>query len=442
MPQILCRPLKQSLLYEPVFLLASSISTSKHISDIKNASSPQKSMQIYAQMRLESIPVDCFTVLYTLTACTRLHNLPLIRHLHSHILKQGFISNVYIMSSLLHGYSNVCFGDARDVFDEMPERNIVTWNTMITGFSRLGNIEKARSLFDEMPLRNIVSWSAMIAAYFHNGHRRKGLELFCKMLIDEKLKPDQFTLCAVLGGCGRMGSFGLVLGKSIHGFIIKNEWVVNVELGTALIDMYAKCGFLKVATLVFNMMRDTNVFSWTALICGAAQHGYVNEARTLFERMQETGVKPNEFTFTGILTACVQAGLIDEGRKYFKMIEEYGLKPNVHHYCCMVDLYGKSGKLENAYEVIMSMQTEANMNIWGSFLNSCKVQDNFKMAERVIYRVIEMLRPEKDGGVYSLIADLFVMGEKWDDAERIRRLMVSQNVKKARGVSFLSTGVS
>lgn len=308
---------------------------------------------------------------------------------------------------------------------------------MISAFARSGDVDKARSLFDEMPQRNIASWSAMIAAYINAGHRNKGLTLFYRMLRDEKMKPDHFTLCAVLGGCGHMGAIGLVLGKSIHGFIIRNEWELNVELGTALIDMYAKCGFLKVATLVFDMMRESNVISWTALICGAAQHGYIDEARTLFERMQKVGIKPNEFTFTGILSACVQGGLVEEGRRYFNMIEEYGLKPKIHHYCCMVDLFGKAGELEDAYEVIIKMQPEANMNVWGSFLYSCKVQGNFKMAERVINRVIEMLRPEEDGGVYTLIADLFVMGEKWDDAERMRRLMVSHNVRKARGASFI-----
>ncbi|KAI3669101.1 hypothetical protein L6452_40324 [Arctium lappa] len=438
MPLILCRRFKQPQLIQVVLLLSSPISTSSSwISAIKNASSPCKSVQIYTQMHRQFIPVDSFSVLYTLTACTHLHNLSLLRHLHAHILKLGFTSNVYIMSSLLNGYSNVCFDDACALFDEMPERTTVTWNTMITGFSRSGNVDTARSLFDEMPLRNIASWSSMIAAYFNCGRQRKGLRLLHEMLIYEKLKPDQFTLCAILGVCGRMGTIGSILGKSIHGFITRNEWELNVEIGTALVDMYAKCGFLKAASVVFDMMRDTNVISWTALICGAAQHGYVNEARTMFERMQNVGVKPNEFTFTGILNACVHGGLVEEGRGYFEMIEECGLKPKIYHYCCMVDLFGKAGKLEDAYEVIMRMPPKANMNVWGSFLYSCKVHDNFKMAERVIDGVIEMLRPEKDGGVYNLIADLFVMGEKWDDAERMRRLMVNQNVRKARGSSFI-----
>ncbi|XP_076919631.1 pentatricopeptide repeat-containing protein At5g66520-like [Bidens hawaiensis] len=439
----LCCQSKQPLLYQlAALILTSTFSTSplNWTQAIKNSSSPLKSVQIYTQMHRQSIPVDSFTILYTLTASTHLHSLPLLRHLHAQIIKLGFTSNVYIMSSLLHGYSNACFTYACKLFDEMPERTTITWNTMITGFSRSGNVDKARSVFDEMRMRNIASWSAMIAANVNTGYRNKGLALFRNMLTYEDLKPDEFTLCAVLGGCTHMGTIGLALGKSIHAFMVRNQWNINVQLGTTLVDTYAKCGSLKTAMSVFDVMRDTNVITWTALICGAGQHGYINEARTLFDNMQKSGVKPNELTFTGILNACVHAGLVEEGREYFKTIEKYGLKPNVHHYGCMVDLFGKAGKLEDAYEVIMRMETEANINVLGSFLNSCKVQNNFKMAERVINRVVDMLRPEKDGGVYSLIADLFVMGEKWDDAERIRRLMVVQNVRKARGASFVSKG--
>ncbi|KAL4572477.1 hypothetical protein LXL04_019255 [Taraxacum kok-saghyz] len=414
------------------------MSASKWISAIKNASSPSKSLQIYTQMHRQSIPVDSFALLYTLTSCTHLNNLPLLSHLHAHISKLGFTSNVYIMSSLLHGYSNASFDNARVLFDEMPEKTIVTWNTMITGFSRSGNVTKARSMFDEMPTRNTASWSAMITSYINSGHQKQALALFHNMSINKNLKPDHFTLSAILTLCGHMGTIGLISGKSIHGFIIRNKYDLNVELGTSLINTYAKSGFLKSASIIFNMMQYTNVISWTALICGIAHHGHIQEARTLFNKMQKENIKPNEYTFTGILNACVHAGLVDEGKRYFEMMKEYGIKPKIHHYGCMVDLFGKAGELENAYDIIINMELDANINVLGSFLCSCKLHCNLKMAERVIDRVMEILNPEKDGGVYSLIADLFVMGGKWDDAEKVRKLMVRQNVRKVRGASFIS----
>lgn len=323
------------------------------------------------------------------------------------------------------------------MFDEMPEKNTVTWNTMISGYSRSGDVERARLVFEEMPLRNVASWGAMIAAYVNSGKHELGLSLFRDMVMDGGLKPDQVTAVSVLSGCAHMGSVGLLVGKSVHGFMVKKRWELNAELGTVLIGMYAKCGFLKGATQVFESMQEKNVMAWTALICGSAQHGYSKEASSLFEKMQNAGVRPNELTFTGVLSACVHTGLVEEGRKYFKLIEESGLELRIQHYGCMVDLYGKAGLLEEAYDVIKNMRLEPNVAVWGAFLSACKEHKQFEMAERVVEQVLKMVKPENDGGVYSLIADLYVLGGKWDDAERVRNLMVNHNVRKVRASSFV-----
>ncbi|KAK9267956.1 hypothetical protein L1049_010393 [Liquidambar formosana] len=169
-----------------------------------------------------------------------------------------------------------------------------------------------------------------------------------------------------------MGSLGLVVGKSIHGYTVKHGWELNGQLGTVLVDMYAKCGFLKNACRVFEMMQEKNVMSWTALICGSSQHGYGREALSLFQMMQKAGVRPNEMTFTGILSACAHTGLVEEGRKFFNMIEEYGLEPRIQHYGCMVDMFGKAGQLEDAYEIMKKMRVEPNVVVWSSFLSACK----------------------------------------------------------------------
>ncbi|KAA8544670.1 hypothetical protein F0562_019483 [Nyssa sinensis] len=407
---------------------------------IRNASSPDKALRLYCDMQRQSVPFDSFSILFTLKSCTRFQNLKLIHHIHAHLFKLGFNSHVFVATSLLHAYVVASFKDARALFDEIPERNSVTWNTMITGYAKVGDVEKARSVFEEMPWRDLASWSAMVAAYINNGNWNKGFTLFRDMVMIEQLKPDQVTLGSVLAGCAHMGSIGLLVGKSIHGFAVKNGWELNVELGTVVVDMYAKCGFLKNACLVFDMMQDRNVMSWTALICGSAQHGYGNEALAMFEMMKEVGVRPNELTFTGVLSACAQAGLVEEGRKYFKMIGEYGLERRIQHYGCMVDLFGKAGLLGEAYEVIKTMSLEPNVIMWSSFLSACKVHKQFEMAERVIELVLRMVRPENDGGVYTLICDLYVLREKWGDAERVRKLMVNQNVRKARGSSFIGSG--
>lgn len=407
-------------------------------SAIKNASSPHKALDIFCQMHRQSIPFDSFSILFSLKSCTPLHNSNLIAHFHSHILKLGFISHVYVATSLLHAYAMASFDDARKLFDEIPERNVVTWNTMITGYSRSGDVNKAYEVFKEMPLRDVASWSAMIAAFMNGRKWSSGFACFREMVEKDRFTPDQVTVGSVLWGCAQLGSpFGLLAGRSAHAYLVKNGWELSVEIGTILVDMYAKCGLLKFACIVFNLMKHRNVMTWTALICGTAQHGYSDEALSFFELMQEMGVRPNKMTFTGILNACAHNGLVEEGRKYFNMMEQYGVEPRIQHYGCMVDLFGKAGLLEDAYRVIKTMKVEPNVIIWGSFLSACKEHKQFRMAERVIEQVLEIIKPESDGGVYSLICDLYVLNDKWDDAERVRQLMVNQNVRKSRGSSFI-----
>ncbi|KAE8714795.1 hypothetical protein F3Y22_tig00110187pilonHSYRG00050 [Hibiscus syriacus] len=404
---------------------------------IKNASSPHQALDLYTRMHRQSVPFNSFSILFTLKSCAPLKNPSLISHLHCHILKLGFVSHVYVATSLLNAYVVYCFDDACKLFDEIPDRNIITWNTMITGYSRSGDVNKAYALFKAMPLRDVASWSAMIAGFMNNRERRCGFGCFREMVANGRCQPDEVSVGSVLSGCAHMGSLGLLLGRSVHAFVAKNGWNLTVEIGTVLVNMYAKCGFLKYACIVFNAMQQRNIMTWTALICGSAQHGYSDEALSIFEAMQDMGVKPNEMTFTGVLNACARKGLVEEGHKYFNMIEQYGLELRIHHYGCMVDLYGKAGFLEEAYRVIRTMKIEPNVVIWSSFLSACKDHKQFQMADRVIKQVMETVKPKSDGGVYSLISDLYVLNEKWDDAERVRKLMVNQNVRKTRGSSFI-----
>ncbi|PKI58358.1 hypothetical protein CRG98_021233 [Punica granatum] len=320
----------------------------------------------------------------------------------------------------------------------MPCKNTVTWNTMITCYARSGDVMAARRVFDEMPTRDVASWSAMITAFVNSCKWADGLGLFRRMMAGlAGVKPDQLTVGSVLSGCSQMGSLGLLVGMSIHSLVVKNGWEVNVKIGTPLIDMYSKCGLLKYALRLFNLMEERNVMTWTAMICGSAQNGHGMEAIALFEMMRNTGMQPNEMTFTGVLSACANAGLVEEGRRYFTMLRECGVEPRIQHYGCMVDLFGKAGFLVEAYEVIQKMEFEPNIVLWGSYLAACKTHKRFEMAERVIDRVMRVVRPDHDGGVYTLISDLYILSDKWDEAERIRQLMLDQTTRKVRGSSSI-----
>ncbi|MQM09524.1 hypothetical protein Taro_042399 [Colocasia esculenta] len=420
-----------------------SLSLQCAVSAIRSASTPQEAMCLYKLAVLSGggqardHPLGFHAAVFTLKACCHLRSTPFVRHFHAHLLKTGCYSHVYVATALLHGYVVVAFADACHLYDELPNRNIVTTNTMISGYAKQGDVAHARFLFDGMCERDIASWSAMISGYIGRGRWASALQLFRELVWSEELKPDQLTLVTLLSCCATMASMRL-LGKSIHAYAKKNGLALNMQLGTALIDMYAKSGCLRSAYLVFHRMSHRNVMSWSAMICGLALHGCGKEALALFECMKKAKVQPNEITFTGVLNACCQAGLVEEGRKYFhSMTEEFGLQPSIHHYGCMVDLLGKPGKLDEAYELIKEMKVEPNIVILTSLLASCKTHRCFEIAESLIGRILEMVNPEEHGGVYTLISDLYALVGKWDDVARIRTLMDRANVKKKRGSSSL-----
>jgi pentatricopeptide repeat protein len=412
------------------------------IKKASSSSSPTKAMHLFSKMHRNGVPIDTFCVLFTLKSSTHLQSLPIIHHLHAHIIKLGFTSQVHVATCLLNAYVLLSFIDACILFDEMPQKNIVTWNTMIFGCSRSGDINKARELFEKMPDRDTVSWSSIISAYTNVGSYMSSLYLFRRMLFVEGTKPDQVTAGAALSGCAHMGCLGLLAGKSVHGYIVKNGWELNVEIGAALVNMYGKGGVLRNAAMVFELMDERDVRSWTFMICGAARCGFNREALVVFEKMQMDGVKPDELTFTGVLTACAHGGFVEEGRRYFKMIEECGLEPRVQHYSCLVYLIGKSGMLEEAYEIIKTMRVEPTVVVLGSLLSACKEHRQFEIAERVIEQVLRMAYPKNDGGLYSLIADLYVIGGKFEEAERLKKLMLNEHVRQAKGLNLDKNGSS
>lgn len=416
-------------------------------SSIRNASSPKQALRLYTNMHHLGVSIDSFTAVFALKACTSLLEFSLILQTHAHLIKTHLDTHVYVATALLSGYVCCDFDNARQLFDEMPERNAVTWNTMITGYSRKGHLKSARTIFDTMPLRDIASWSAMIAGYMANGRWNQGLAVFREMMMSGTLAPDAVMMATLVSGCSHMGSVHL-LGKSIHAYAEKNILDLgklkksslkdNVMLGTALVDLYAKCGVLNYAQRVFERMHEKNVMTWSAMISGLALHGYGSEALSVYEEMKAAGVRPNEITFTGILSACCHAGMVDEGRENFRsMTEEFGLEPRIQHYGCMVDLFGKAGLLEEAYELINAMKLEPNVVVWSSFLAACKMHRHFEMAERVIKQALRVANSDNGGGIYTLVSDLYALGGKWADVEQVREFMVNRNVKKARGSSFI-----
>ncbi|CAL1397901.1 unnamed protein product [Linum trigynum] len=350
-----------------------------------SSSSARDGLGIYCKMhRRCSFNLDRYDLLFALKSATSVKDPLIVRQFHAHVFRLGFGGDVYIATSLLSAYVATSIRDARLLFDEMPDRDTFTWNVMITGYARSGDVDKAQDVFEEMPQRSVVSWSAMLTAYAHSRRWVEGLSLFRVMTMAGKdgplIKPNAITLSIVLLCCSLMGSPGSLLGRSVHGYLLKT----NVEKDSALVNMYAKCGVYKYACLVYSAMKRKDVIAWTALIFGAARHGYSEEALSVFETMKEESVRPDELTFTGVLVACARTGMVGMGRRYFNLIKEYGLELQIQHYGCMVDMYCRAGLVEEAHDILQRMNLEPEAAIWRSFLSACKEHNRFDIVEKVM----------------------------------------------------------
>ncbi|XP_048141766.1 pentatricopeptide repeat-containing protein At2g44880-like [Rhodamnia argentea] len=335
---------------------------------------------------------------------------------------------------MIDGY--VKLGDmdpAKDLFDEMPERNVVSWTTMINGYCNISDLKSARSLFDAMPEKNLFSWNVIINGYCQNKQPHEALRLFYEMQSTALVEPDEVTLVCVLPAIADLGAVDL--GNRVYRFAEKKKLDRASNVGTALVDMFAKCGEIGKAKKVFNVLHERQVASWNALINGLAVNGRGKEALQKFLEMQQQGVPPNDITMIGVLSACNHAGLVKEGKKWFKAMDEFGLAPRIEHYGCMVDLLGRAGYLEEAENIIKSMPYEPNAIIWSSFLFACGYFKDVIRAERVRSRTVNM-EPQNDGN-YIMLRNIYAAEKRWTDAEEIKRLMSTNGANKETGCSVI-----
>ncbi|KAK9135806.1 hypothetical protein Syun_015136 [Stephania yunnanensis] len=376
-----------------------------------------------------------------------------------------FRRNVVSWNSMIMCYTKV--GDlisARQLFDEMDERDIVSWNTMISGYVQCSNLEEASNLFcmmsepdsrswnsmisgyahqgkldlaldffNRMPERRLVSWNTMIAGYEQNGDYEEAIRLFCQMQREGE-KPDKHTLSSVLSACA--GLAALNQGKAIHQRVLKTV-IADTPISNSLITMYSRCGVLGEALVVFNevkMQRD--VISWNAIIGGHAYQGFGVEALTLYKEMRRLKVRPTYITFILVLSACAHAGLVDEGLRQFKsMVSEFGIEPQVEHFASLVDLLGRNGYLQEAMDLIDTMPVEPDRAVWGALLGACRVHDNVELAITAA-KALTRLEPESSAP-YVLLYNMLADGGRWDEAIEVRTMMERNGVKKQPGYSWI-----
>ncbi|XP_058086445.1 pentatricopeptide repeat-containing protein At5g06540 [Magnolia sinica] len=395
---------------------------------------PQQSIHLYNQLQCRCLRPDNLTFPFLLKSSTHFASLEMGMQINGQIIRYGFESDVYVQNSLVHMYA--ASGDlqtAERIFYRISHLDIVSWTSMIGGYNRCGDVRSARQLFDRMPQRNVVTWSIMIRGYARNGHFDQAVNLF-RVMKAENVRANETVMVSVISSCAHLGA--LEQGRRAHDYVVKNNLAVNLILGTALVDMYARCGDSRKAIEVFEQLTERDVLCWTTVIAGLAMHGHAEMSLEYFTRMVETGVMPRDVTFTAVLSACSHGGLVERGFKLFEsMREDYKIEPRLEHYGCMVDLLGRAGKLDEAERFIHQLPLKPNAPIWGALLGACRIHRNVEIGERVGKILIE-LEPGHSG-YYVLLSNVYARANRWDQVTELRQNMKDRGVKKSPGYSLI-----
>jgi pentatricopeptide repeat protein len=379
------------------------VSWSAMITGYTQSGHTKEALSLFQKMQLEGLQPNSVTMATVLPACAHLKALPEGKCIHGCIIRSGFESDVIVSTALVDMYA------------------------------KCGSMEIANQLFNKMPERDTASWNAMITGYAQNGQAHEALTLFHHMQ-EADLKADSVTIVGLLTACSHLAA--LQRGNSINGYIVRNGFDSDVIVGTALIDMYAKCGNIDVAQRTFDKISKKDVIPWSAMIAGYGMHGHCEEALHLFSKMLHTGVRPDHITFQSVLSACSHAGLVDEGMRYFdSMVQDYGITPRVEHFACMIDLLGRAGCLSEAQEMIERMPLKPNISVWGALLGACRLHHNIKLAQYVAERLFEL--DPKNVGYYVLLSNIYAAAGRWNDVVKVRTMMKELGLKKTPGRSSI-----
>eukprot|EP01018_Ginkgo_biloba_P030474 Gb_39962 [translate_table: standard] len=318
---------------------------------------PEEALILCYYMRRAGIQPDNFAIPFVLNACASLTALKQGKEIHNYVIRTSFDSDIFVGSALIDMYAKCGNPDfARHVFDKMSRRNEVSWNALIAGYAQNGNCDEALELFRQMQIAflkpNLVTWNALIAGHVQNGHADEALKLFRQMQVGD-VKPNSITIASVLPACASLAD--IEQGKEIHDYAIRSGYASDVFVGSALIDMYAKCWRTEFGRQVFDKMCQRNVVSWNVLIAGYVQKRNANEALKLFRQMQLAGMKPNLVTVASVLPACGQLAALQQGKEIHDYIIRLGFENVVFVGNAVVDMYAKCGSLVFARHVFDKM---------------------------------------------------------------------------------------
>ncbi|KAG4398096.1 hypothetical protein GLYMA_10G277600v4 [Glycine max] len=275
------------------------------------------------------------------------------------ILTSTMLINMYSKCSLVHSTRKKIGALTQNAEDRKALKLLIRMQR------ECSSIKDASQMFESMPEKNAVTWSSMMAGYVQNGFHDEALLLFHNAQL-MGFDQDPFNISSAVSACAGLAT--LVEGKQVHAMSHKSGFGSNIYVASSLIDMYAKCGCIREAYLVFEgFVEVRSIVLWNAMISGFARHALAQEAMILFEKMQQRGFFPDDVTYVSVLNACSHMGLHEEGQKYFDlMVRQHNLSPSVLHYSCMIDILGRAGLVQKAYDLIGRMSFNATSSMWGS----------------------------------------------------------------------------
>lgn len=284
--------------------------------------------------------------------CLSLKSVKFAQTIHAQLIKFGFNGTTFMGNRFVDLYFKVgSFNDASKVFDEITNKNVISWNIWLNGLLKFGHFEKACLVFNEMPEKDVVSWNSMISGCGLLGLWGYGLEVF-KDMQSFGFRPSKFTfsILTTFVSCAS-------LGKEIHGNMVRTGvGFSNLVIGNSLIDMYGKLGLLEYAFGVFLSMEEVDVLSWNSLILGCSKSGYEDLALEQFDHMRLAGYSADEFTVSSVISVCNSLRNLDKGKQVFALCVKGGFISNSIVSSAIIDLFSKCNTLEDSVRLFEEVE--------------------------------------------------------------------------------------
>ncbi|XP_062030034.1 pentatricopeptide repeat-containing protein At4g14850-like [Rosa rugosa] len=391
------------------------ISWTSAISACGDNGDASKGLAFFTEMLSEGIEPNEYTLTSALSLCCTMLSLGAGIQIHSLIIKLGYELNLPVRNAIMYLYLKCgMINEARKLFNGMEAMSLITWNAMIAGHAQIIDLAE-----DDL-------------SAYQSG--TEALNIFLK-LNRSGVKPDLFTLSSILTVCSSM--VALEQGEQVHAQSIKSGFLSDIVVATALVNMYNKCGSIEKASKAFIEMSTRTLISWTSMIAGFAQHGRTQQALQLFEDMRIAGVRPNQVTFVSVLSACSHAGMVNEALGYFEsMKKDYRIKPVMDHYACLIDMFVRLGRLDEAFGLVKKMDFEPNEFIWSTLVAGCRTHGNL---DRGFYAAEQLLKLKpKDTETYVMLLNMYISAERWKDVSRVRKMMKEEKLGKLEEWSWIT----